>query len=610
MTRLAAAQCRDTLRILRPAAVVLAPALGLLSGCGLPRPGGPVVALARELFWEPRPGVATRVTRSRSKPAAHLDAADAGALLGVALLGGPRNAIDAALRDRGITTNAVRGKPSGISFARFRRLVRLLRDTLRDPTTHALGRNMWLQLAWEASATKADVLAFYRGLELYLPAVVRREADLGAFLTSAFDQRHLSDADVERAAARLLQPGDDDGAALEVVVASIAALNHSKAPLVLQRHAYKGGAPKPDCVELCAREIVDFLLWDGFELRTSRLPRGCAAAEFYAAAQSAAAWFEMCQEVDGCAYLSAAPGGERYELEPTLTNVANVLSRLAGLEERRTFSDFVANWNALQGDAVSADVSRSGTYRPPLADAPRFRQVLELRRPGAPHSLEVIMETDPPIAIATHKRADAGWGAAVLEQHYNAARRHALEARPASSLRRAVAEALWPVVLGDGWLAAVLAGGGGGVCAAILSARWRSEEKTWRPISEPATADGAGAQAIDAARRQRHRRAVDAVSHLGRASASAPLADELLPWLLGEVPEDLDAVDLAAALRRSWPPQTLFDVATLRAIDVRADAALLRSLLRLPVADAAAAARAAPSSLRLAVSHVRLYLKG
>jgi len=100
------------------------------------------------------------------------------------------------------------------------------------------------------------------------------------------------------------------------------------------------------------------------------------------------------------------------------------------------------------------------------------------------------------------------------------------------------------------------------------------------------------------------------VSHLGRASASAPLADELLPWLLGEVPEDLDAVDLAAALRRSWPPQTLFDVATLRAIDVRADAALLRSLLRLPVADAAAAARAAPSSLRLAVSHVRLYLKG
>jgi len=165
MTRLAAAQCRDTLRILRPAAVVLAPALGLLSGCGgvvasnayrvgdgsrggggLPRPGGPVVALARELFWEPRPGVATRVTRSRSKPAAHLDAADAGALLGVALLGGPRNAIDAALRDRGITTNAVRGKPSGISFARFRRLVRLLRDTLRDPTTHALGRNMWLQV--------------------------------------------------------------------------------------------------------------------------------------------------------------------------------------------------------------------------------------------------------------------------------------------------------------------------------------------------------------------------------------------------------------------------------------------------------------------------------
>ena len=47
---------------------------------------------------------------------------------------------------------------------------------------------------------------------------------------------------------------------LEVLSADLCDLHAFKPPNVLERHAYGGGPERPDCVEMCLRELFDLLL--------------------------------------------------------------------------------------------------------------------------------------------------------------------------------------------------------------------------------------------------------------------------------------------------------------------------------------------------------------
>lgn len=59
-----------------------------------------------------------------------------GHLVGLAVTGTPETQIDSALSTLGIDCNAVDGKPTGVSRARFRKIVVLLQEALQEsPTT-------------------------------------------------------------------------------------------------------------------------------------------------------------------------------------------------------------------------------------------------------------------------------------------------------------------------------------------------------------------------------------------------------------------------------------------------------------------------------------------
>ena len=70
------------------------------------------------------------------------------------------------------------------------------------------------------------------------------------------------------------------------------------------------------------------------------------------AAAASREWFELCQRLPGCAYLSAAPDGEPYELEPTIANLSRAAHQL------------LVNDTAVRRGATSSSCDRSGTRDP------------------------------------------------------------------------------------------------------------------------------------------------------------------------------------------------------------------------------------------------------
>ena len=154
MRRLTAAHAKGTVRALQPHAHHLSPALGLLSlgahhwhgnlvRSSVPSPS---TALARELFAEPTGHSPVRLSRSRSRAAAHLGSAQIGTILGLGL----NNSADAhdvktALNRAGIETNRVHGEWTGVSLRRFLRLVELVREGGEG----APAVTLLLRLGWE-----------------------------------------------------------------------------------------------------------------------------------------------------------------------------------------------------------------------------------------------------------------------------------------------------------------------------------------------------------------------------------------------------------------------------------------------------------------------------
>jgi hypothetical protein len=198
---LTAAQIRDTTRLLRPEAVRYAPALGLLMFNAMPfvsnvrwceplaatvglhdRALGNACLLAEELFFQRERSQPLALTRSRSRVAYYLTPSLLGHILGLAAATPPLSdkQLDGALRELGVQTNKVNGVKTGVSLARWRRVIRLAEQPPLPPPCSRSGTDgvgaqlavaMLLRVLWERASTKACLATFLTTLDGYTPVL-------------------------------------------------------------------------------------------------------------------------------------------------------------------------------------------------------------------------------------------------------------------------------------------------------------------------------------------------------------------------------------------------------------------------------------------------------
>ena len=198
---LTAAQIRGTTRLLRPEAVRYSPALGLLMFNAMPFVSnlrwsaplqaaaggtaegaaawalGNACALAEELFFQRERSQPLALTRSRSRVAYYLTPALLGHVLGLASASPALSdkELDAALRSLGIQTNKVHGEKTGVSLARWRRVIRLAAAGGGDSNSNEVGEQlataMFLRVLWERARTKACLVTFLLTLDTYIPVL-------------------------------------------------------------------------------------------------------------------------------------------------------------------------------------------------------------------------------------------------------------------------------------------------------------------------------------------------------------------------------------------------------------------------------------------------------
>lgn len=223
--------------MLRPEAVGFAPALGLLlfnasplvgnlrwlgaaTGGASGRPPGltRACALAQELFFHRERTQPLTATRSQSHPAYYLTPQLLAHVIGLSLpvprrpeaaadagsMGVPRDdgELDAQLRALGVGTNKFQGEPTGVSLARWKKLVRLVTPAMgggglrgggggggsntdaaageesvldiaalvaEGGVAGQLGTGLLLRLLWEKAESKACLLRFLVTLDEYTP---------------------------------------------------------------------------------------------------------------------------------------------------------------------------------------------------------------------------------------------------------------------------------------------------------------------------------------------------------------------------------------------------------------------------------------------------------
>ncbi len=93
-----------------------------------------------------------------------------------------------------------------------------------------------------------------------------------AWLESEFSAEDMNAANISacaetafsKLASNLNAEDSEFGRALEVITAHIAQKKIFKPPIKLGRYTFKGGHPKPDCVEVVVREIVESLIFGSY----------------------------------------------------------------------------------------------------------------------------------------------------------------------------------------------------------------------------------------------------------------------------------------------------------------------------------------------------------
>ena len=579
----------------------------------------------------------------------------------------------ATLRDRcGIVSNRVDGVWTGVSLARFKRLVHLLSSDVSESidlssSSRGMCVPLFLQCVWERAESKRCILDFLLALDEHVGCLEPRwrdafETDAGAvqeWCAETFKPGDTDESAVEMAARRVLHHQRAQGLepfahAVEVVAANLCDVHAFKPPNVLERHGYQGGEPRPDCVEMLLRELFDMLLFDPITqtFDVGRLPSSSAQAlrdhfhrrndgslpPEYAGAE----WFPLCQEhVPVCRYLSRTPDGSAYELYPSLSNLAAAAGVLLGQESRgwTSLSQLQTFWNQLlerraddsrRGLRLLIDESRSGPYRPQLSDQSRMREIAEIRLEGSRFGVEFLLEADPPIAIATHRRIDRPWEEATSLAHLAAWQNEDMSTRAVSkgsgrlhikgssdgaelssrdvakttarleeASRRRVLDVIWPVVLGERLLDALsdpprlelAISHVNSKCSAseahvaravqaVLSSRWTDEQlgsRSWNPSVEANTIEDAHATMAEAARQRGHSRAAKAVAALSRAPTR--ISEPMITWMLRRLPEGLEAVAIAEALLTGPETAALGEKALKDALSTRDDAHVVAALV-------------------------------
>lgn len=327
-----------------------------------------------------------------------------GTMMGLAASSHPESRLKRALEELGVTTNKVHGEWTGVSFARYAKVYNDIHGCMHASdafsrghvgfhsdggsgggrrASHAealaarAGVSVLLQFAWEKATSKHDILAFLLALDKHSPAQIlvdgfatdagMQKAWAEGYFSAASDE---GDEAMEKAALSLLDPRLPDTAfasSFERLAAGMSAVHAFRTPVRLQRHCYKEGREVPDCVEVCVRELIEILIYDPSQRRFehSRLPRttllsvrnffvDLAAGKFAAHSGLASqAWYPICQELPVCEYLVRAPGGEKYELKPTMQNLSRALGSLLWPEDRgisrwTRLEDAAQQWNSTQ----------------------------------------------------------------------------------------------------------------------------------------------------------------------------------------------------------------------------------------------------------------------
>jgi len=476
------ADVAGTASVLRPERWHLSPAIGLaLSGSGshlLSRlyelepialsdgikltdgtvwHGTPSCRLARALFYRVQPDEPLRPTANRSLPTAHLSSSLAAHVLGLAEANlGSDRATHEALRaavcsETGLTLTAV-ARETGVSIARFERLVEAVREADAEPCgggpAAALPRRgtaMVLRHMWQRASPrgKSALWPYLRVLHchygpaltdeaLALPgwaeALSREDAPAPAdFLSRRLDASHLQSTAALRAVLSVLPSqrtgaggratsAADVAAAFEASAAALALSGGGCAPLQELRVSPGHGAPAvADCAELALRELFNALLWSREEqtFMPDRLPASADARlrEFYSVAggafapDAAARWMTMVSQLPGVGYL------ERHPIGPP----AAPSSVLLDYEMRPDGASILAATGALLGAPTSTVGALEALWRRCEPSRP-----LELRREVGSHdrlfvheggtlTLELVLSSGRNHAYAIHHAARPAW---------------------------------------------------------------------------------------------------------------------------------------------------------------------------------------------------------
>ena len=386
-----------------------------------------VGALLRDSFHRNHPDEPLRPTTNRSLPCAHLSPSLIAHVLGLAWRRPGGEAIGKALRaatcsETGFDVPKL-ARTTGVTIARFERLVAqvVAADDEPDAPLPHTGSAILLRHLWLRSSSREDLWTYLATLEAhYGPALSADAHDLSRSAWRAqppYGAAELAAPSVLSAAVDVFSRDVDEAlsdrrASFERLAAALALGGSRASPLLQGRYGYREQPPVADCAEMVARELLNALLWDSAtqsfdtsrlppsslpELRAFYAPGGPADRDGAAVAGSgsggagghdsevtgeasgeaawhagppaystaAAAWFEIVSNRKPIAYLAGLPG-QRYEMTPTVENVATCIGVLMGVPGRvRTPEDLGAFWREChpeRGVALRTSALRDRMY--------------------------------------------------------------------------------------------------------------------------------------------------------------------------------------------------------------------------------------------------------
>lgn len=312
LLRLSPADVFETSQILLPSSIALSPAIGLLatssnsfiSNLRKCKSIGSSCELVNEFYFQReksgRRFGTLQVSKSKSKPCNWLTTKQLGHILGLSLsqkcLDGElkSNDIDLILNNMGITCNRSNGQFTGISLARYRNIIKLLKDDFNNCNNilNYLSIPIYMRLVWEKAESKLCLLEFLLAVEESSNkqiisnkySYLRSENSLlkNQWLNSQMNESHLNQESVDKSLDCILLSFQENNKILPLdnttinlndscnsnlsksleIVACCLSLTHTLKPAIsLSRYSYKDGDSKPDCVEVVLREIIDYLIF-------------------------------------------------------------------------------------------------------------------------------------------------------------------------------------------------------------------------------------------------------------------------------------------------------------------------------------------------------------